>query len=280
MAFIVCGSIQPLLGLPSSNIWNSISSSASYFFLLFLRLDDQPQFYFFCSFSQFSFVGPSNFQDPSASQSEWRWSARCGTPSDSDGRFCQYDLGNCQTSVFLCFLLEKNVDASNLPVVKRYQVGRLSFLIFLRSDSSTGRQQWQSGNEPTGTFTALGSARRNAGHWRHGCGCDYWLDSRRRRWNCEISNQSSDGRNNRFYSHFLLQEFLLLLSRLFHCSFFFFLFLLHKFSSRGELPALVVYSTPTVTPSKQTGYASETSLHNILDGVSQDDDLRAKFRLD
>ncbi|KAK4010567.1 hypothetical protein OUZ56_019711 [Daphnia magna] len=49
------------------------------------------------------------------------------------------------------------------------------------------------------------------------------------------------------------------------------------FSSRGELPALVVYSTPTVTPSKQTGYASETSLHNILDGVSQDDDLRAKF---
>jgi hypothetical protein len=56
------------------------------------------------------------------------------------------------------------------------------------------------------------------------------------------------------------------------------LFPFHQFSSRGELPALVVYSTPGVTPSKTTGYAAEFSLRDILDAVSQDDDLRAKFR--
>ncbi|XP_046637856.1 uncharacterized protein LOC124316141 [Daphnia pulicaria] len=49
------------------------------------------------------------------------------------------------------------------------------------------------------------------------------------------------------------------------------------FSSQGELPALVVYSTPGATPSKTTGYAAESSLRDILDVVSQDDDLRAKF---
>nr|CAH0099152.1 unnamed protein product [Daphnia galeata] len=49
------------------------------------------------------------------------------------------------------------------------------------------------------------------------------------------------------------------------------------FSSRGELPAFVVYSTPGSTPSKTTGYAAESSLRDILDAVSQDDDLRAKF---
>jgi hypothetical protein len=56
-------------------------------------------------------------------------------------------------------------------------------------------------------------------------------------------------------------------------------FSLDQFSSRGELPAFVVYSTPGSTPSKTTGYAAESSLRDILDAVSQDDDLRAKFRL-
>lgn len=49
------------------------------------------------------------------------------------------------------------------------------------------------------------------------------------------------------------------------------------FSSRGELPAFVLYTTPTATPSRPSSGGPETSLHDVLDVVASQDDLRAKF---
>ena len=48
------------------------------------------------------------------------------------------------------------------------------------------------------------------------------------------------------------------------------------FSARGELPAFVLYATPT-SASAFTPVA-ESSLHDVLDIVASRDDLRAKFR--
>lgn len=51
------------------------------------------------------------------------------------------------------------------------------------------------------------------------------------------------------------------------------------FSSRGELPAFVVYSSSPATSSRPAGYLGpETSLHDVLDTLASQDDLRAKFR--
>ena len=46
------------------------------------------------------------------------------------------------------------------------------------------------------------------------------------------------------------------------------------FSSRGELPAFVVYATPS---SSRPLAGLETSLHDVLDALASQDDLRAKF---
>ncbi len=52
------------------------------------------------------------------------------------------------------------------------------------------------------------------------------------------------------------------------------------FSSRGELPAFVVYNSPGGSlSSRPSGFSgAETSLHDVLDTVASRDDLRAKFR--
>ena len=46
------------------------------------------------------------------------------------------------------------------------------------------------------------------------------------------------------------------------------------FSSRGELPALVVYSTPESKPN----YFPDASLNDVLRAIVNQDNLRAKFK--
>ena len=46
------------------------------------------------------------------------------------------------------------------------------------------------------------------------------------------------------------------------------------FSSRGELPALVIYSSPESKPA----YVPDVSLSEVLASISSRDDLRVKFR--
>lgn len=46
------------------------------------------------------------------------------------------------------------------------------------------------------------------------------------------------------------------------------------FSSHGELPALVVYSTPESKPN----YSPDVSITNVLESITNQDDLHAKFK--
>lgn len=166
-------------------------------------------FFFFCLplfvflFDNFIFASSNFFfllffQDSSVGQSEWRRSARCRSPDDTSGRFCrQHDLGNCQ-AIFLfdrLFIIGMMsvvptswADIIKCPCVFSSYYSSFIFLLYFtiihqHPDSSTRRQQRQSGNEPSGTFKALGRARWIAGHRGKGCGCDCWLDRRRWGWN-------------------------------------------------------------------------------------------------
>lgn len=184
------------------------------------------------------------FKGPSAGQFEQRPSAGRGYSDHASHERDERNLGNC-------------VNCSPVQIV--LIVSRAQQIRVL--DGSSGRTLMNMPSRPR-RWDVHGDGLPIDGQ-----GADVIVD-----WIADDEDESSKRRVNRLMGvrpiHYLSLSIVIQIKMLLNL----------QFTAHGELPALVVYTTPNSPPTRPTGYGPEASLHDVLDAVSQDDSLRAKFR--